>query len=84
MALLSRIAVAAVAVAFVYYILGALVSYRRLRQFRGPPLAGVSRLWLFWKECTGSLPQAQLAALEKFGRYTRPRLAIRVIISTNL
>lgn len=67
MALLSRIAVAAVIVAVVYYILGALLSYRRLRQFRGPPLASFSRLWIFWKECKGGLPQAQITALEKYG-----------------
>ncbi|GIZ47929.1 hypothetical protein CKM354_001100500 [Cercospora kikuchii] len=71
MALLSRIAVAAVTLLAVYYIVGSVLSYRRLRLFKGPPLASFSRFWLFWKECRGTLPHAQVAALEKYGSPAR-------------
>lgn len=67
MALLSSFAVALLTVLVLYYCVGAILGYRRLRQFPGPPLASLSRFWLFWKECRGSLPSAQVAALAKYG-----------------
>lgn len=50
-----------------YLIIGAIVNYRKLRHFKGPPLASVSRLWLFWQEVNGRTPQAQFKAIKKYG-----------------
>jgi hypothetical protein len=55
-----------------YYIVGAIVNYRKLRQFPGPALASFSRFWLFWKECRAILPEAQYAALQQYGQSRSP------------
>lgn len=64
---LSGILIPAAVLFFSYYFIGAIINYRRLSQFKGPPLASFSRFWLFWKECAGQLPKSQVAALEQYG-----------------
>ena len=50
-----------------YILIAALVNYRKLRQFKGPPFAAFSRWWLFWEECRARLPHSQFAVIEKYG-----------------
>ena len=50
-----------------YICIGSLVNYRKLRAFKGPPLAGLSRFWL-WKQSIGHrVHVAQREAIEKYG-----------------
>jgi hypothetical protein len=51
-----------------YLLIAALVNYRKLRQFRGPPAAGFSRAWLFWHSCHARLNRVQYDAIQQFGR----------------
>jgi hypothetical protein len=51
----------------VYIIVGAVVNYRKLSRFPGPPLAGFSRLWLFWQATRHRCHFAQQEALQKYG-----------------
>ncbi|EME82347.1 uncharacterized protein MYCFIDRAFT_59503 [Pseudocercospora fijiensis CIRAD86] len=67
----SGLLIPAAVLFFSYYFIGAIISYRRLSQFKGPPLASFSRFWLFWKECAGQLPRSQVAALEQYGSPAR-------------
>lgn len=64
---LSAIAGSLLAVFISYLLIGSIVNYRKLRQFRGPRLAAFSRLWLFKKECEGRLPHEFQDALRKYG-----------------
>ncbi|KAK6430209.1 hypothetical protein LTR95_013639 [Oleoguttula sp. CCFEE 5521] len=67
------------AVAFVLFLaIGAVVNKRKLRQFNGPPLAGYSRIWLFWQSVNGRLARVQFAAIKKHGSVARigPNLLI--------
>lgn len=54
-----------------YVLIGGLVNQRKLASFRGPPLAGYSRLWLFLQEIRGRSHFAQKEALEKYGSPAR-------------
>ena len=53
--------------ATIYLIVGAIVNYRKLRQFDGPPVAKFSRVWMFWHECRGRLNRVQVEAQKKYG-----------------
>ncbi|KAK3110080.1 hypothetical protein LTR53_016007 [Teratosphaeriaceae sp. CCFEE 6253] len=48
-------------------IAGSVLNYRKLKSFRGPPLASFSEVWLFWQAATGNLPAAECEAIEKYG-----------------
>lgn len=50
-----------------YIVFSSTVNYRKLRQFKGPPLATFSRFWLFWEECSARLPKSQVAAIRQYG-----------------
>lgn len=50
-----------------YIIFSGVVNYRQLQQFKGPPVAALSRLWLFWEECSARLPKSQQAAIQRYG-----------------
>ncbi|KAK3726122.1 hypothetical protein LTR37_000270 [Vermiconidia calcicola] len=54
-----------------YVVIGGIVNYRKLRQFKGPPLAGISRAWLFYQEVHARSNKAQYAAIEKYGSPAR-------------
>ena len=43
------------------------MNYRKLRQFKGPPLACVSELWIFKEAAAGRMYLAMAQALEKYG-----------------
>lgn len=57
---------------FYYFVIGAIVNYRKLSQFKGPPLAAISRLWLFNKTLRAGVYQAEKDALAKYGERVRP------------
>jgi hypothetical protein len=50
-----------------YVVISGVLNYRQLRQFKGPPLAAFSRLWLFWQEINCRTHTAQYNALKKYG-----------------
>jgi ABC-type transporter lipoprotein component MlaA len=53
-----------------YIVLGALINHRKLRQFKGPPLAGFTEFWLFWKSWTARLNIAEYEAIQRYGTLT--------------
>lgn len=53
--------------AVLYLAIGALVNFRKLRQFKGPPLAAFSRAWLAWKTFNADLYRAEQQAIERYG-----------------
>ncbi|KIW99911.1 uncharacterized protein Z518_10839 [Rhinocladiella mackenziei CBS 650.93] len=54
-----------------YIFIGAVVNYRKLSQFNGPPLAGYSRFWLFWQAVNARVNTAEFEALRKYGSVCR-------------
>ncbi|KAH9818961.1 Cytochrome-P450, partial [Teratosphaeria destructans] len=50
-----------------YIAIGTIVNHRRLRQFKGPPLAGLSRAWMFWKATKSTLYQAEIDGIKRYG-----------------
>lgn len=50
-----------------YIFVSSTINYRKLSQFKGPPLAAFSRFWLFWEECSARLPKSQAAAIRQYG-----------------
>lgn len=50
-----------------YACIRAIVNWRSLRQFKGPPLAKTSRAWLFWKSLHARVSVAQFEALQQYG-----------------
>lgn len=63
----SSIGVGLCAAFILYVVVGGIINYRKLPQFRGPPLAGFTRLWLFIQALKRRLPDAQMEALRKYG-----------------
>src|SRR5690348_3903353 len=58
----------ALAISFVVYnIVVLIINHRKFRHIKGPALASVSRPWILWQEISACHPQAQLAALRKYG-----------------
>ncbi|CAK3936056.1 Pisatin demethylase [Lecanosticta acicola] len=68
---LPAVALSLFAVFLSYVVIGSIVNYRKLSQFKGPPLAALSRLWIFREECAGRLPKSQEEALRKYGSPAR-------------
>lgn len=50
-----------------YIVISCVLNYLQLRQFKGPPLAAISRFWLFWQEIHSRTHEAQHEALKKYG-----------------
>jgi hypothetical protein len=63
----SSIGVGLCAAFILYVFVGGIVNYRKLPQFRGPPLAGFTRLWIFIQAWKRRLPDAEMEALRKYG-----------------
>ena len=60
-----------------YIVGGSILNHFKLRQFKGPPLAGLSRFWLFWQEVNARTHKAQAAALQNYGKsYSNDKRAI--------
>ena len=64
----SIAAVSFLAVVLSYVIIGASVNYRKLSHFNGPPVAGLSRLWLFWQSINANLNTAQFESIKEYGK----------------
>lgn len=56
---------------FVYIFASYVISYRKLRQFKGPFLASLSQCWLFRATLDGRVPSAGADALKKYGEASR-------------
>lgn len=53
---------------WIIYLVGSIyLSYRKLRHIKGPWLASVSPLWMFYYTCRGTLYLAVEDALKKYG-----------------
>jgi len=63
----SSIGVGLCAAFILYVVVGGIINYRKLPQFRGPPLAGFTRLWIFIQALKRRLPDAEMEALRKYG-----------------
>jgi hypothetical protein len=53
----------------VNFIVRHVISYRRLRAFRGPFWASVTQLWLFQKTAKGIVNTEMRKVTEKYGKY---------------
>ena len=53
--------------AIVYLLVGYVLSYRKLRQYKGPLLASLSQYWLFRATVKGQVSSAGADVLEKYG-----------------
>ncbi|KAK6442792.1 hypothetical protein LTR95_000951 [Oleoguttula sp. CCFEE 5521] len=56
---------------FLYVLVSITVNYRKLRTFRGPLLAKLSGIWLFWQSCNKNVYEAEKAALKRYGSPAR-------------
>ncbi|KAK7900958.1 hypothetical protein LTR67_003243 [Exophiala xenobiotica] len=54
-----------------YWVVSVFLSYRKLRHIKGPWLASISPLWLFYYTCRGTLYLAVEDALKKYGSPVR-------------
>lgn len=52
--------------AVLYYVASTVVSWYRLRHFRGPPLASLSYLWLFKTNASGKAHTVHMAMRDKY------------------
>lgn len=52
---------------FTYIFVGGLSNYRKLSQFKGPPVAAFSRIWLFKHSLSADVNRAQFEALARYG-----------------
>lgn len=53
---------------FTYIFVGGLINYRKLSQFKGPPVAAFSRIWLFKHSLSADVNRAQFEALARYGK----------------
>jgi hypothetical protein len=58
----------------IYICIGCFVNYRKLRHFKGPPLAAVTRGWLMMQSLSGRMQIAEAEALKKYGNQKTPCL----------
>lgn len=56
-----------VSVVLLYLLVSTARNYLKLRQFKGPWLASISPVWMFYYTCRGELYLAVEAALHKYG-----------------
>jgi hypothetical protein len=52
----------------IYLVTSTYLSYRKLRHIKGPWLASISPLWMFYYTCRGTLYLAVEDALKKYGK----------------
>jgi hypothetical protein len=55
-----------------YIMIHCFVNYRKLSQFKGPPLAAVSGLWLWRQSLAKRMHIAEAEVLRKYGTSTKP------------
>jgi hypothetical protein len=59
----------ALSLLLLYTFARAIINWRSLAQFPGPPLAKTGRSWLFWQSLRARLNVAQVEALQQYGKY---------------
>lgn len=65
-----------------YICIGAIVNYRKLSAFKGPPLAAYSRAWL-WRQSVGQRVHiAEKEALERYGMRSSSAITMPANAST--
>jgi hypothetical protein len=57
----------ALAVVLGWILIGSIVNYRKLSQYKGPPLASISRFYIFWQSIRQRFHISEFEALEKYG-----------------
>jgi hypothetical protein len=67
MAISSTLGLALLASFVLYICIGSFINYRKLSAFKGPPLAGLSRAWLWRQSVAKRVHIAQKEALAKYG-----------------
>ena len=65
----SQAGVALLISLILYIVIGLPVNYCKLNTFKGPPLAGLSRFWLWRQSVRKTVHIAQKEALEKYGEF---------------
>jgi hypothetical protein len=55
----------------VYWVVTTYIQYRKLQHIKGPWLAAISPLWMFYYTCRGTLYLAVEEALKKYGGHTQ-------------
>ena len=70
--LIASPALCLLALLIFYVCVGAFVNHRKLSHIKGPPLAGLSRLWLLKQSINKRVHIAQAEALKKYGADTSP------------
>jgi len=63
-----------------YFVTSTYLSYRKLRHIKGPWLASISPLWMFYYTCRGELYLAVENALKKYGKEVHYLLLSAAII----
>lgn len=51
----------------IYWVISTYLAYRKLQHIKGPWLASISPLWMFYYSCRGTLYLAVEDALRKYG-----------------
>ena len=57
-----------------YISISCFINYRKLSQFKGPPLAAVSGLWLWKQSLSKRMHIAQAEVLQKYGNEEHPTI----------
>jgi hypothetical protein len=60
-------------VAVIYYVVSAYLTYRKLAHIKGPWLACISPLWLFYQTIRGRVNVAGEEVLRKYGTFQIPK-----------
>lgn len=71
-ALLSILGPVAAFTFIVYWTVTAYIQHGKLRQFKGPPIAAWTGLWMAKQAVSANMPTAQMDALRKYGMPTSP------------
>ena len=59
---------AVVGLGLIYLVVSTYLSYRKLQHIKGPFLASISPLWMFYYACRGTLYLAVENAIRKYGK----------------
>ena len=63
----ATLAAAAACIVAVYWVIGAIRTWHRLRQFPGPPLAAWTYAWNGWAATSGRMPHVHMAVRKRYG-----------------
>ena len=63
---------ALIGLGLIYFVVSTYLSFRKLQHIKGPWLASISLLWMFYYSCRGTLYLAVEDALRKYGKTQCP------------